>query len=130
LDFETRVIPNEGHSSNTPEGFTRGLQAVYAPVPIVVPGPILEQYSGKYQFPGWQCDIVKEQDKLYFVTPEGVKFVLNPTSENSFYTRGIRMVIHFKRSDAGRVTGFESEGLDGKNSFVEKVGAASGKIGG
>ena len=125
LIFETQVIPSTGHSSNKPEGFTKGLQAVFAPLPMKIDSAVLEQYVGKYQFPGWQCDIVKEQNNLYFVIPEGTKYLLNPTSERDFYTRGMTMVIHFRRNEAGKVTGFETERPDGTGSFVEKIGAPS-----
>jgi predicted alpha/beta superfamily hydrolase len=121
LIFETQVIPSTGHSSNKPEGFTKGLQAVFAPLPLAIDAAVLEEYVGKYQFPRWQCDIVKEQNSLYFVIPEGTKYLLNPTSETDFYTRGTPMVIHFKRNEAGKVSGFETEPPDGKGSFVEKI---------
>ena len=129
LIFETQVIPGTGHSSNKPEGFTKGLQAVFAPQPMVIDAVVLEQYVGKYQFPGWRCDIVKEQNRLYFVIPEGTKYLLNPTSEKDFYTRGMAMVIHFKRNEAGKVSGFDTERPDGKGSFVEKIGVPSAKAG-
>jgi hypothetical protein len=71
LTFETQIIPSTGHSSNKPEGFTNGLQAVFAPVPMAVDAAIQDQYVGKYQFPGYTCDIVKEKNSLYLVIPEG-----------------------------------------------------------
>src|SRR5215470_3745354 len=49
LIFETQVIPSTGHSSNKPEGFTKGLQAVFAPVPMVIDAAVLKQYVAKYQ---------------------------------------------------------------------------------
>lgn len=129
LIFETQIIPSTGHSSNKPEGFTKGLQAVFAPLPMVIDAAVLEQYVGKYQFPGWQCDIVKEQNNLYFVIPDGTKYLLNSTSEKDFYTRGMTIVIHFRRNEAGTVMGFETEPPDGKGSFVEKIGTPSAKAG-
>lgn len=128
LIFETQVVPSTGHSSNKPEGFAKGLQAVFAPLPMAIDAAILEQYVGKYQFPGWQCEIVKEHGNLYFAIPEGTRYLLNPTSEKDFYTRGIAMVIHFKRNEAGRVMGFETEPPDGKGNFVEKIEAPSARL--
>ena len=34
LDFETLIVKGVGHSSNKPEGFVKGLRAVFAPRPI------------------------------------------------------------------------------------------------
>ena len=39
------------------------------------------------------------------------------------------MVIHFKRNEAGQVSGFETERPDGEGSFVEKIGVSSAKAG-
>lgn len=129
LVFETQIIPSTGHSSNKPEGFTKGLQSVFAPVPMTVDAAIQDEYVGKYQFPGYTCGIVKENHNLYFVIPEGTRYLLNPTSERDFYTRGTWMVIHFKRNEAGKVVGFETERPDGKGSFIEKIGASQTRSG-
>jgi predicted alpha/beta superfamily hydrolase len=117
LDFETLIVKGTGHSSNKPEGFVKGLQAVFAPGPLAIAPSILDQYVGKYQLQ----EIVRERDQLFLIIPEGTRFLLNPQSERDFYVRGFYMIIHFKSNDAGKVTGFEMEQASGNRQFVEKT---------
>lgn len=127
LELETLVIKGTGHSSNKPEGFVRGLQAAFAPRPVTVDPRILDQYVGVYQFPGagmhpgYTIGIQKEKDGLFVVLPEGTKFLLNPQTETDFYTRGVYMVVHFKRNNEGRVVGLASEQQSGGEEDAVKT---------
>ena len=49
LQFETKVIENTGHSGNKAEGFTRGLQYVFARPSLSLDPAILKQYVGEYE---------------------------------------------------------------------------------
>jgi predicted alpha/beta superfamily hydrolase len=120
LELETLIVKSAGHSSNKPEGFVRGLQAVFAPKPLAINEAILDRYVGKYQFRGYTEDIVRDKGELFVVIPEGTRFLLNPTSEKDFYTRGVYMVVHFKSNDAGNIVGMDVEQPDGR-VYVEKI---------
>jgi predicted alpha/beta superfamily hydrolase len=121
LDLQTLIVKGVGHSSNKPEGFVKGLQAVFAPSPVSIAPSILDQYVGTYQFPGYTEEIVREKDQLFLIIPEGTKFLLNPQSERDFYVRGFYMIAHFKSNDAGKITGFEVEQSSGTRQYVEKI---------
>ncbi len=115
------IVKSAGHSSNKPEGFVRGLQAVFAPKPLVIDQAILDRYVGKYQFPGYTEEVVRDKGQLLLVTPEGTRFLLNPTSDKDFYSRGMYMVVHFKSNDAGKIVGMEVEQPIGHLFLVEKI---------
>jgi predicted alpha/beta superfamily hydrolase len=121
LDFETLIVKGVGHSSNKPEGFVKGLQAVFAPRPITIAISILDQYVGKYQFPGYTEEIVRKNDQLFVIPPEGASFLLIPETEQDFYVRGFYRIIHFKSNEVGKITGFEMEQSSGARQFVEKI---------
>jgi len=114
LELDTLIVRSAGHSSNKPEGFVRGLQAVFAPRPLAIAETILDRYVGKYQFPGYTEQVVKDKAQLYLIIPEGTRFLLNPTSEKDFYTRGMYSVVHFKSGEAGQAAGMDVEQPGGR----------------
>lgn len=115
LELDTLIVTNAGHNSNKPEGFLRGLEAVFTPIPIAIDGAMLDRYVGTYQFAGYTEDVVKDNGRLYLVIPEGTRFLLNPTSDSDFYTRGVYSIVHFKPA------GMEVEQWGGGRVFANKV---------
>ena len=110
IKMETRIIEGEAHNSSQADGYLEGLRSVYRPVSVVVAARILDRYVGKYTGPpGHPFEIVKEDGNLVFIAPEGARYALYAESETDFAVRGLELVLHFKRDDAGRVTGFEGE---------------------
>lgn len=127
LELETLVVKGTGHSSNKPEGFVRGLQAVFAPRPVTVDPGILEQYVGVYQFPGaamhpgYTIEIQRGKGGLFVVLPEGTKFLLHAQTDRDFYTRGVFMVVHFKWTNEGKVIGLAAEQQSGGQEEAVKT---------
>jgi predicted alpha/beta superfamily hydrolase len=127
LELETLVIKSAGHSSNKPEGFVRGLQAVFAPRAVTIDPRVLDEYVGVYQFPcagmhpGYSVAIQREKEGLYVVLPEGTKFLLNPQTERDFYTRGVYMVVHFRRDNGGTVVGLDADQQSGGQESAVKT---------
>lgn len=121
LDLTMKVIEGIGHSGGKAEGYTRGLQAVFARPSIALSPEVLQQYVGKYQAAaGFTIEILKKENTLALVPPGGVGLVLSPQSENDFYLKGMYLSVHFKKDDSGKVDGFEAEQYEGRQ-FLKKV---------
>jgi predicted alpha/beta superfamily hydrolase len=116
MKLETRTISDAGHSASQAAGYLEGLRALYAPQPVAVSPQILDQYIGAYRMaPGVTTQIVKDNDKLFFVAPEGTKYPLIAQSESDFVVRGLDLYVHFKRNADGEVTGLEGERSNGRH---------------
>jgi hypothetical protein len=121
MKLETRIIPDAAHNSSEADGCLEGLRSVYAPVSVAVAPPILDQYAGRYAIaPGHAVEILNENGKLVFIGPEGERYATNARSETDFTVRGLELVLHFRRDDAGKVTGFEGERWSGRH-FNERL---------
>jgi predicted alpha/beta superfamily hydrolase len=121
IDLETHVVVDAGHASSQAESYLLGLRTIYAPALVDVAARILDQYVGKYRIaPGYTVEVAKEKGRLVFIAPEGERFALNALSESDFVVRGVYQFLHFKRDDAGHVTGFEGETWNGRH-FNERV---------
>jgi len=121
INTEARIIADTTHNASEADGYLQGLRSVFAPVSVAVAPQILDQYVGRYAIaPGHPGEIVKENGKLVFIAPEGERYALNAQSETDFAVRGLELVLHFKRDDAGQVTGFEGERWTGLH-FNERI---------
>ncbi len=121
LEVETRVLEGTGHSGGKAEGYTRGLQFVFAKPIVAVDAAILDQYAGTYQAgPEFNIKIVREENRLVMIAPDSSKLTVLAESEKDFYLKGQYLFIHFKRDEKGKVTGFQLELFSGQQ-FVEKV---------
>lgn len=118
LALQTRILENTGHSGTKAEGFTRGLQFVFARPSLKLPPTILERYLGVYQLdPQTSIEIAKESDHLILITPENDSIMLHAESKADFYVKGTYFFIRFKEDDAGKLSGMELERFGGKNFF-------------
>jgi hypothetical protein len=121
LQLETRVIENIGHSGSKAEGYTRGLQSVFARPSISLSHAVLQQYVGKYRFaPQFIVEMTEDQGSLVILAPGNMRIPLFAETERNFYVRGAYMFIEFKTDEAGKVIGCEAEQFSGKH-FVEKI---------
>lgn len=121
LELETRVFENIGHSGSKAEGYTRGLQAVFARPPVTVASEILKQYLGKYQVaPGLTIEVSKENENLVLLAPGNTKIPLYAETERDFYVKGMYLFIRFKKNEQGKVTGFDVEQFQGQQ-FAQKA---------
>jgi predicted alpha/beta superfamily hydrolase len=116
----TRVCDGMGHSGSKPEGFARGLQAVFARPSITLDSRTLDQYSGTYEpMPGMRIKLVGENGRLVVQLPGGEKIALDAETDKDFYMKGMYLFLHFKKDAAGNVAGFQMEQFVG-GGFVKK----------
>jgi predicted alpha/beta superfamily hydrolase len=121
LELETKVLEGIGHSGSKAEGYTRGLQAVFARPSLMLADGILDQYLGKYQMaPGFAVEIAKDSGNLLMLAPGDTRIPLFAESEANFYVKGMYLLVRFKKNEAGKVVGFEAEQFNGKQ-FAQKV---------
>ncbi|MGA3245116.1 MAG: alpha/beta hydrolase-fold protein [Bacteroidota bacterium] len=121
LELETKVIEGIGHSGSKAEGYTRGLQAVFARPTLTLLERILDQYLGKYQVaPQFTVEITKANGSLLVLAPGDTKIPLFAESDSNFYVKGMYLFVRFKKNEAGKVIGFEVEQFNG-TQFAQKL---------
>lgn len=121
LELETKVLEGIGHSGSKAEGYTRGLQAVFARPSLTLAPAILDQYLGKYQVtPQFSIEITKEDGNLVMLAPGDTRLRLHAESETNFYAKGVYLFIRFKKGDDGKVAGAEAEQFNG-TQFAKKI---------
>ena len=121
LQLETRVLENIGHSGSKAEGYTRGLQAVFARPSLSLSHSILQQYVGKYRVtPEFIVEMMEDQGGLVILAPGNMRIPLLAETEKNFYVKGAYMFIEFKKNEAGKVIGCEAEQFSGRQ-FAEKI---------
>lgn len=114
LQMETRVLEGMGHAGSKPEGYTRGLQSVFARPGKTLDPSVLNAFVGKYRLnPQVVVGILKENNHLALLAPDSTKIELQAESENDFYVRGMYLFLKFHRNAAGAVTGVHVEHFQG-----------------
>jgi predicted alpha/beta superfamily hydrolase len=121
LELTTRVLEGMGHSGGKAEGYTRGLQAVFARSTLSIDPGILDQYAGVYQHTsGARFTISREEGHLIIQTPDNTKLLLYAETNKDFYVKGRFLSIRFRKDTAGKVDGFQMERFRGSD-FATKV---------
>jgi len=121
LALETRTLENTGHSGTKAEGFTRGLQFVFARPTLKLAPAVLARYLGAYRIDAQaKCEVKREDDHLVLITPDNTRLMLFAETESSFYVKGFYNFVSFKKDDSGKVTGMQLDRFNGP-SFLEKV---------
>jgi len=121
LELTTRVLEGMGHSGSKAEGYSRGLQAVFARPSLSIDPSVLEHYVGEYQRgSNSRLTISRENDHLVVLIPDNSKLMLHAETEKDFYVKGQFLFIHFKKNSSGKVDGFQAERFGGEE-FVKKV---------
>jgi predicted alpha/beta superfamily hydrolase len=121
LQLQSRILEGVGHSGGKAEGYTRGLQAVFARASLVLDSRVLEQYVGVYQRPsGAKVTILTEGGRLVARTGGNSQLTFQAETGADFYVKGQRLLIHFRKDNTGKVTGFQLERYGGEE-FVSKV---------
>ena len=124
LSLQTRILENTGHSGTKAEGYTRGLQAVFARPSLKLSRDILTPYIGAYQLnPQVEIKVVEESGRLMALGPDNTKLLLHAETENDFYIPGQYLFAHFKKDATGRITGFQLEQFSG-DVFLRKISAS------
>ena len=121
LGLQSRILEGMGHSGGKAEGYTRGLQAVFAKPSLNLNRATLEQYIGTYQVnPEAKIKVEMENNGLIAYGPDGSKIAVIAESDKDFYVNGTFLRVHFKKNEKGKVTGFQLEQYAG-GQFVEKI---------
>lgn len=114
LELQTRVLDGIGHSGSKAEGYTRGLQAVFARPSLALDDAVLDRYVGTYKLgPDDSLTVAREAGRLVLSWP-GERYVLQAETETDFYAEGTYLVVHFERDGEGKTSGFEVEHFGGK----------------
>lgn len=120
FELDTRVLVNTGHSGSKAEGYTRGLQAVFAKPSLSLDAEILQQYAGHYvSAAGNKGQIAIEQGHLIVQFEGDAKRELSAETDTTFYAKGILLTIAFKK-EQNTVTGFWLKQFSG-GQFIKKV---------
>jgi predicted alpha/beta superfamily hydrolase len=119
--LQTKVIEGMGHSGGKADGYSRGMQSVFARPDVKINPSILDSYKGKYMInPQYIIKLVQEQGKLVAITPEKLRIILNAESDVDFYSQGLFLEVHIEKDQAGKVTGLTLFQYDGK-MLVQKI---------
>ena len=121
LKLQTRILEGIGHSGSKAEGFTRGLQAVFARPALAVDSATLERYVGVYQLgPDLRVELSHKNGRLMASTSDGTSLDLYAETERDFYVNGQYLFVRFKDDETGKLAGFQMERFSGE-AFVRKV---------
>lgn len=121
LQLETKVIAGMGHSGGKAEGYTRGLQSVFARPSVHIDPSILASYTGEYVLNSqYKISLTQEHDKLFVLLPDGSRIPVNAESDVDFYVTGSFFKFHIEKDQNGQVTGLLSIQYDGTR-FCQKV---------
>jgi hypothetical protein len=121
FDLQTRVLEGIGHSGSKAEGFSRGLQAVFARPSLAIDPAVLQSCVGTYQLnPEITVRILKQNNQLVLVAPDSSRIPLYAETERDFYVKGIYLFLKMQRNDTGKVMGFHVEQFQGE-AFLKKV---------
>jgi hypothetical protein len=121
LELETRVVLGAGHSGAKAEGFTRGLQYVFARACLSIDQKTLERYVGAYEIgPGSTVRLAMENGRLVAYEPGGAKVSLCADTERDFHVVGSLLNARVVEDKDGQITGLQVKTFDGE-VFAKKV---------
>jgi predicted alpha/beta superfamily hydrolase len=121
LSIGSKIIEGVGHSGGKAEGYTRGLQFVFARHSIHLSPKILDQYAGVYQLgPGINVLLTRGDNGLIAKLPDGSQIHLEAESEKDFYVPGIYFFCHFITESQGKIAGATIEQFTGER-YLQKI---------
>ncbi len=104
LELQSLVIEGSGHSGGKAEGFTRGLQSVFARPSLALSPDVLARYVGEYATTSGERFVVSAGNgRLQLTEPGGTRTSLLASSDSSFYANGQLLNVRFSRGGDGRV---------------------------
>jgi pimeloyl-ACP methyl ester carboxylesterase len=119
FELQTMVVQGMGHSGAKAEGYSRGLQVVFARPQIAVDPAVLAAYTGEYSINSqYTITFIQDEGKLVAITPDNSKMTLNAASDEDFYVLGQFLNVHFEKDPAGKVTGFTLRQYGGSMLFT------------
>ena len=109
------MIDNIGHSGTKAEGYTRGLQSVFAKPSLTIAAEDLKRCAGKYGLtPQMTVDFVEDDGRLTLLVPGNVRIPLYASSDTTFYAKGMYLNVSFQKNNAGSLNGCEIEQYSGR----------------
>jgi predicted alpha/beta superfamily hydrolase len=106
LSLETKILESVGHSGTKAEGYSWGLQYVFAKPSLKIPGGLLKQYTGDYSISSESgIKVSVDKGRLLLHDLDGSKRYLSAETQNDFYVTGAYIVLHFIRDDKSKITG-------------------------
>jgi predicted alpha/beta superfamily hydrolase len=121
FELQTKVIAGMGHSGGKAEGYTRGLQAVFARPNVKSDTALLASYTGEYMINGqFKVKLAQKQGSLVGVFPDGSTITFCAESDVDFYVTGTFMNVHIEKDQAGSVSGFTVRQYSG-SMFCKRV---------
>lgn len=121
LQLQTRILENTGHSGTKAEGYTRGLQFVFARPSLKLSGAMLKQYAGVYQFSsGATARVMKENSRLIAQLPWTEPLVLHASTDTDFYVHGRYLNIRIQKDKEGKIIGLLLEEFNGEQ-MLKKI---------
>lgn len=120
LELQTRILENTGHSGTKGEGYARGLQWVFSKPSLKLHQEVLNKYAGTYAVGTDTLKLIGESNRLIVIDPSNIRTPLDAATEKDFYLKGHFFNIHFKKDEAGNISGFQLERFEG-DSFVKKI---------
>jgi predicted alpha/beta superfamily hydrolase/quercetin dioxygenase-like cupin family protein len=112
LQVESRILDNIGHSGTKAEGYSRGLQSVFARPAIRLSPSALTSFAGSYSAGNETLIIRRDKDHIDLTRNGGPSIPLTAETENDFYVRGVFINLHFKKDDQGHVEGVQFTGYN------------------
>ena len=110
-----------GHAGSKPEGYTRGLQSVFARPSKSIDPLKLSAFVGRYRLnPQVAVSILKENDHIVLLAPDSTRIELQAQSDNDFFVRGSYLFVKFQRDSAGAVTGLHVEQFQGGLDLIKE----------
>jgi predicted alpha/beta superfamily hydrolase len=121
LELQTRILDHTGHSGTKAEGYARGLQWVFGRPSLDLAPELLNNYAGSYELGNNNSvRFVAEGNKLVAILPNNNRLILEAATETDFYLKGQFLNVHFKKDQAGKISGFDFEQFEGTR-FVKKI---------
>jgi len=119
LALESMVLDRMGHSGSGTVGGIMGLQSVYSKPVLKVDSFLLDQYTGLYKLNENSITVTRTGNFLYG-TFTGGKARLDADTNETFYIKGLRGTMQFKKDNKGKVTGYNLF-LDDDTLFFKKL---------
>lgn len=116
VSIDSKVIDDVGHSGGKADGYTRGLQFVFARPSISVPATVLDTYTGTYKY-GISVD--RDETGLFINLPNGLRMKLLAETDKDFYIKGQYSFWHFIHDQKGGISGIRIEQFTG-TQFLPK----------
>jgi hypothetical protein len=115
---EMKPSAGMGHSGGKAEGYSRGLQYVFARPEVQLDPAVAASYAGTYAAnPMMKISLVVDQGALVVIAPDNSRILMKAESETDFYVPGQFLKAHIEKDAAGKVTGFMLRQYGGESMF-------------